>query len=178
MRRILITALLLVPLTLAGLAGCKKDDGDGIASATGTATPSPTASFEPDPAAFAKCMREHNVNIPDPQPNQEWRPDKPDGVSREQFETAVRACQSFLGQNILGNPPPPEEMEKLRAFAVCMREHGVDMSDPEASGNMIIRGRLGDLNRTQLNADPQFRAAEDACKHLLPKDGEEGGKTK
>ncbi|NUO60888.1 MAG: hypothetical protein HOV78_29875 [Hamadaea sp.] len=169
MRRILLIATAAALATLA-LAACKSSDGDGIATVQGTATPSPTASFQPDPAAFAKCMRDHHVNIPDPVPGQEWRPDKPREVTREQFEAAVRTCQSFLGENLLGQPPSPQEMEKLRAFAVCMREHGIEMTDPLPDGNMKINGRLGQLNRTQLNADPQFRAAEDACKHLLPVD--------
>lgn len=171
MRRI----LLIGTIAALALAGCTSNDGDGIATVQGTATPSPTASFQPDPAAFARCMREHDVTIPDPAPNQEWRPDKPDNVSREQFETAVRACQGFLGENFLGQPPSAQEMEKLRAFAVCMREHGIEMTDPLPDGNMKINGRLGSLNRTQVNADPQFRAAEDACKHLLPvDDGKKG----
>jgi hypothetical protein len=166
MRRILLIAT----VAALALAGCKSNDSGGIATVVGTATPSPTASFQPDPAAFAKCMRDHHVPIADPVPNQEWRPGKPDSVSREQFETAARACQSLLGENILGQPPSAEEMEKLRTFAVCMRNHGIEMTDPLPDGNMKINGRLGSLNRTQVNADPQFRAAEDACKHLLPAD--------
>lgn len=169
MRRILLIATAAALATLA-LAACKSSDDDGIATVQGTASPTPTASFEPDRAGFARCMREHHVNIPDPVAGQEWRLDKPNNVTREQFEAAANACQSFLGESILGQPPSPEEMEKLRAFAVCMREHGVEMTDPLPDGNMKINGRLGQLNRTQLNADPQFRAAEDACKHLLPVD--------
>jgi len=174
MRRILLIAVA-TGLAALALAGCKSSDDDGIASVAGAATPSPTASFEPDPAGFARCMRQHNVNIPDPQPNQEWRWDKPDGVTRDQFETAVRACQSYLGENLLGNAPSAEELEKLRAFAVCMRDHGIEMTDPLPNGNMEVRGRLEFVTREQLNADPQFIAAQDACKHLLPESGGKKG---
>jgi Prokaryotic membrane lipoprotein lipid attachment site len=170
MRRILIIAV-----AMLALAGCKNAaDGDGIPSANGTATPSPTASFQPDQPAFIRCMRQHNVNLPDPVPNQQWRPDKPAGVTREQFETAVRACQSYLGEDLLGQPPSAEELEKLRAFAVCMREHGIEMTDPLPNGNMEIKGRLEFVTREQLNADPQFQAAEAACHHLLPVDEGKG----
>jgi hypothetical protein len=51
-----------------------------------------------------------------------------------------------------------------------MREHEVEITDPLPDGNMRINGRLGALNRTQLEADPQYQAAYAACKDKLPVD--------
>jgi hypothetical protein len=49
------------------------------------------------------------------------------------------------------------------AYARCMREHGIaDFPDPQPGGIPIGRG--GDLDPT----NPQFKAADDACKSLLP----------
>lgn len=166
-----MTAATTAAVVALASGGCKNSgDDDGLATVQGTASASPTASSHPDPTAFVACMRQHSVNMPEPVANQEWRPDKPEGVSREQFETAVRACQSYLGENLLGQPPSAEEMEKLRTFAICMREHGIEITDPLPDGNMKINGRLGSMNRTQLEADPQYQSAYNACKDKLPVD--------
>src|SRR5215468_3253808 len=59
-------------LALAGAAACGRSPAsNGIASAGGTrsATPHPTASVdqEEQARAFAQCMRDHGVDMPDPQ---------------------------------------------------------------------------------------------------------------
>jgi hypothetical protein len=166
MRRILITAL-----TLLALAGCSSsnDANDDIATVNGSAQPTASPSKD-DPVALAHCMQQHNVPVSDPPTDGEWRLDKPSTVSRETFEAALQACRALLPEGMIGGPPDPADLEKLRTFAVCMREHGIEMSDPEADGNMKIRGRLEHVTRAQLEADPQFKAAFDACKDKLPVD--------
>lgn len=80
----------------------------------------------------------------------------------------MQACQSLLPPEMLPQGPTPEELEQLRAFAVCMRAHDIPMTDPLPNGNMKINGRFERVTRTQLNADPVFKAANDACKDKLP----------
>jgi hypothetical protein len=62
-------------------------------------------------------------------------------------------------------------MDKLVAYAKCMRDHGIsDFPDPTAGagggGGFEIHGpgNGGDLMRT----NPRFQAADHACKSLLP----------
>jgi hypothetical protein len=52
------------------------------------------------------------------------------------------------------------------AYAKCMRDHGIsDYPDPGASGGIPIRVEPG----SDMDPDnPQFKAAEQACKSLLP----------
>jgi hypothetical protein len=52
------------------------------------------------------------------------------------------------------------------AYAQCMRDHGIsDFPDPGASGGIAIPAQRG----SDLDPDnPQFKAADDACKSLLP----------
>jgi phage tail protein X len=61
-------------------------------------------------------------------------------------------------------------MEKLRSFAVCMRAHDIEMTDPLPDGTMKIKGRLANVTRATLNADPGFQAAMAACQDKLPQD--------
>ncbi|MEJ2853840.1 MULTISPECIES: hypothetical protein [unclassified Saccharothrix] len=58
--------------------------------------------------------------------------------------------------------------DKVREFAKCMREQGVDMPDPEVAGDGGITMRVegGDLGMEEM------KAAEEACKQYLPNGGE------
>jgi hypothetical protein len=49
-------------------------------------------------------------------------------------------------------------------FSGCMRDHGVDVADPEVGGE----GGLAFVISQRNLDDPDFTAAEDACGHLLP----------
>jgi len=52
------------------------------------------------------------------------------------------------------------------AYAQCMRDHGIaDFPDPEPGGGLAIQGEPG----SDLDPDnPRFKAADEACKSLLP----------
>jgi hypothetical protein len=62
--------------------------------------------------------------------------------------------------------PSEEEQAELEdaflEYAQCMRDHGIDFPDPEFNGDgaVAIRGG-GDPD------DPEFQAAEEACRTLL-----------
>jgi hypothetical protein len=92
------------------------------------------------------------------------------GPAAQAWEAAMQSCSSLLPPEMLPQGPTPAELEQLRAFAVCMRAHDIPMTDPLPNGNMKINGRFEHVTRTQLNADPVFKAANDACKDKLPVD--------
>jgi hypothetical protein len=51
------------------------------------------------------------------------------------------------------------------AFARCMRQHGVNIPDPGASGGLDLRG---------FNSDsPKFKAAQQACQQYTPNGGKQ-----
>ena len=64
--------------------------------------------------------------------------------------------------------PTAQQLEQLRTYAMCMRAHGIDMSDPTPTGDMHILGRLAHATQAQLNNDPGYKAAKAACKDKLP----------
>jgi hypothetical protein len=94
------------------------------------------------------------------------------------------ACQSQLpasdpNSHPANDPPTAQGLEQERAFAVCMRPHGIQMSDPDPhTGDTPIGGRLAHVTRAQLNNDPGFNAAYQACKSKLPGGLFPGGKKK
>jgi hypothetical protein len=170
-----------VPVVLAGLlAACGPgSDDDGVASlgdgATGSAA-SASPSVDPEEAlqAFAECMREHGLeDFPDPQIDGnggiEISAGDPGDFGRAELDAAMQACEHLLPEGAGpgdGEGPSAEEQaameDALLAYAQCMRDHGIDMPDPEFSGGGVIQ-QGGDFDPN----DPEFEEADDACRHFL-----------
>jgi hypothetical protein len=147
---------------------------DPAASAAPDASGSPAPSVAPEDAmlAFAKCMREHGVDMPDPVVNSDGGmtvsigPGDGKAIDPKAMQAANEACKDLM-------PPPPdgvsmqltpEQQDAMLAFAKCMREHGVDMPDPEfgSGGGPVMIGAEG------ISFDsPTFKAADEACRSIV-----------
>jgi hypothetical protein len=175
----LAVAVLGLGLALA-LAACGgSPEGDRVASLSGdnatgtTAGAAKTPSKDPQQAAldFARCMREHGIDMPDPEVDEQGRirvrvgRDGPGGARPDpkKLEAAQQACGSLMGGGDGDRQLDPAERDAMVAFAKCMREHGIDMPDPTGEGLMLRRdGKDG--------PDPgseKFQEAEQACDHHL-----------
>ncbi len=169
-----IVAALLVTVTAAG---CGSDDeGPGVATAGGGGAPAATESTASDEEAdreeqlrdFAQCMRDHGVDLPDPQPGTGVSGLAPwaEVLSGDDptVQAAFEACQSRLPNG--GEPPQlnPEQLEVYRNFAGCMRENGIDLPDPAADGTLQLRAFLAAGIDPE---DPVFQAAFEACRSTL-----------
>jgi hypothetical protein len=173
MRRIrmgLVPGLLLV-LAL-GVAACGGDGGkgDGVASLGGdqaTATTSPGGGSDPtqQQLAYARCMRQHGMNVPDPKPGGDLAfAVLPEGVNPDdpKFKAAQQACQQYTPNG--GQPPKlnPQQRQQLLTFTRCMRQQGINLPDPDANGGIDERGIGVDPD------GPRFKAAEQACQQHKP----------
>lgn len=122
-------------------------------------------------------MREHGQNVPDPDPQGNMNLAEPPS-SDVGWHTAMRACQHYLPSNVLNGTVSQQDLAALRAFVICMRQHGIEVSDPDpTSGQVKIGGRLANASRAQINSDPQYNAANNACKDKLAVTGKSGGKS-
>jgi hypothetical protein len=191
-RFLAVPILAATALTLAGCGGGKS--ANAVASlngSTATTKKGATGSSEQQLLTWVQCMRKNGVNLPDPtvdangnltlrgrggggdggagQPAQGGasttdapRPD------RGAFDTAQKAC---------GNPPQgafggfnrrndPAFQDAALKFAQCMRDHGVDVPDPNfnSTNGPPAGGPFGNLDRN----DPKVSAAFDACRSILP----------
>ncbi|MEV4516173.1 hypothetical protein AB0K00_45330 [Dactylosporangium sp. NPDC049525] len=156
MKRILLAAILV-------LAACSSTTGPSVATAGGGAGVSASPSVDKAEAnrRFAKCMREHGVEVPDPGPDGELQ--MSGDIDRGKAAEAMSACQQLLPNGGTLSNLSPEQLEQARAFAKCMREHGIDMPDPDpASGvaDMLGNGAI-DINSAK------FRDAANACKSVV-----------
>jgi hypothetical protein len=185
MRRATVLLALVLVLTAAGCS--RKAHGPGVATAGGAAaSASPTASLDPQEAQrkFAQCMRDHGVEVGDP--DSAGGPGGPGRItihasegakSGTNMENALNACQHYLPAGKLATPDP-QELEQMRQFAQCMRDHGVDIPDPDANGGglKVQKGTGSGGNVGVSPDDPAFKAAMEACKDKLPgKTGPSGG---
>ena len=178
MRRIPAILILLGAASLTA-AACTTSSDTGIPAASGSASASASASSG-DLTAFVHCVRQHGVNVPDPNPDLPWPPSQVE--QSDGWVAASEACGHLLPPSlaaIANQPnqlPSAQQLEQLRTFAVCMRAHGIDMGDPTPTGDTPIHGRLEHVTRAQLNNDPGYKAAYQACKNKLPGGWFSGGK--
>ena len=128
------------------------------------------AQSDQDMLDYARCMRAHGVNMPDPV----HIPGHP-GLSLVTSSTpppsraATVACTHFLQPIIqMKNAAmTPTRLAALAGYARCMRAHDIAMLDPTSSGQLNL-GNVPGISSNFGRNSPQFRAADAACRHLLP----------
>lgn len=112
-------------------------------------------------------MRAHGQNVPDPDPQGNVTIGPPPGGDSAAWEKAMRACQRYLPSQVRGHMDA-QQLGRLRAYAACMRAHGIEMTDPDPrTGKSQIEGRLKHASKAQIRNDPQFKAADAACEGKL-----------
>ncbi|MGN6790936.1 MAG: hypothetical protein ACTHJW_00960 [Streptosporangiaceae bacterium] len=131
------------------------------------------AQMDRDMIYFARCMRAHGVQMRDP-----YHRTGHAGLSisvpaqTAANRPAFSACLHFLQPIIqMKNSHTAAEaapiMGALAAYARCMRAHDISMLDPTPEGELNL-GRVPGMNSDFGRYSPQFRAADAACRHLLP----------
>ncbi|RIQ22803.1 hypothetical protein DY240_13425 [Jiangella rhizosphaerae] len=155
-------------------AGCGGDDGEAeVASAGGTAaavaeaTEDSELSQDEQALAFAECLRENGLDVPDPEPGQRGgfggfggSGALGDDVDEETFQAAMEACRGLAPTFDRERDLSPEQQEQLLELTECLRDQGIDVPDPGAGGFGGGTG-LGDVDRDEL------MAAREACREQL-----------
>ncbi|GAA3192632.1 hypothetical protein [Nonomuraea roseoviolacea] len=169
-----VRPLLAAVCAAAALTACAAEApaSDGVASAGG-ATASPgasaaaTASLDPRSAQlkFAQCMREHGIEMDDPEPGGGIRIKSKKG-DEAKMQEAQKACGHFMENAVgkLNGKMDPKARDQALKFAQCMREHGIDMKDPSTDGRIEISVRPG-------TPEEKVEAAHKACKEFEPGGG-------
>ena len=126
----MIRKALAVAFLLTFLAAC--DSRQPTAAPAGSASASPTARSG---VAWARCMREHGINVPDPDPATGQAPgfDKNAAAARDpaKWQAATQACAALAPVSQGNSPLTAEEMDQARVWSDCMRANGVPVPDPD-----------------------------------------------
>ncbi len=177
----IVAVMLLACLGLAACGGSSKSSTTSASAAAatspGTGTSSSGAPSASGPAgsgfgrfkAIRECLQKNGITLPQRTPGTGRPPGAggflggagpalPQGVSRAQYEAALKKC----GGRVLGGGAArlknPVYQKALASFATCMRENGVNVPQPNTSGTGPVFNIKG-LN----TASAQFRAAESKC---------------
>lgn len=139
-----IGVLLAVLLALTA-CGSKPDENNAKKDDTG------------DMVKFAQCMRENGIDMPDPEEDGKGGiamraipGGDDDGVN---METAHNACKQHLPNGGEFTPPSPEEQDKMRQQAKCMRDKGHNWPDPNFEGNAAAESLQVDFSDEKLKQD-------------------------
>lgn len=152
----------------AQVATLRTPDPDAAASAP----PSEEVGGEEAILAFVGCLRENDIDIPDPQFGAEGSRfgnaaafASIDFRSSE-FLDAMEACQTFLEalQPEVDPQQQAEQNEQLLLFAECMRREGVDFPDPDPIRGLTIGSMRNDDGTLAIDPfSPEFQAASGTC---------------
>ena len=156
-----LLAVLLTGTTLL-VAAC----GGGSAASAGS---SPYAKA----LAYTQCMRSNGVaNYPDPNSQGQilmtanvW---KEVDFGSPQFAQAAKTCKKLAPNSTISPQQVRQLLSQGLKYSACMRAHGItNYPDPSTAGGGIAVGFV-----PKADADlPQFPAAEQACRSLLPSGG-------
>jgi hypothetical protein len=165
--RILIAIGAVLALTITGCGTDKT--GSGVASAGGpsavsNASASASASDPDQGRKFAQCMRDHGVDMPDPSPDGGFGGGPAVNRDAPEFQKAIDACRSLLPGGGDLSKLDPKMIDQLRQFTQCMRDHGVDVPDPDPNSPTLGLDQMKNLDRN----NPAVQKALDACKDKIP----------
>ena len=173
--------------SLSAACGGAGASSDGVASANGASSAkNASAKNKADPQQagldFARCMREHGVDVPDPETGQAGFAVRIDGSASAASAPTLQAggpggpidgadnsafeeCRHFLDDAIANSDraPDPAMADRALKFAQCMREHGVDMPDPQVNGGAVAIQLGGGMSPDS----PTMQAAHEACSQFL-----------
>ncbi len=154
------------------LAGCSAlSDGPSVATASGSSNREMAApAADPDERArqFVACMRANGIVL-----------DESAGAARGgriilpsgsgNASAAMEKCRIYLPDGGEPSRLSPEDIERARLYAKCMRDNGVpDYPDPDpATGETKLTEALG----AKLKSDPKLGPAADACRNLAVQPG-------
>ena len=143
----------------------------GSSAGRGTAPSAPSGPTGPrfgHVGALRECLQKNGVTLPKPTPGQRPRhgflggpTGLPNGVTRGQMEAALKKCGGLFGGG-LRRFDNPGYRQALVKFATCMRENGVNVPEPNTSGN----GPVFNTRGLEPNS-AKFRAAEAKCRAAL-----------
>jgi hypothetical protein len=173
-------AMLALSAAAMALAACSSGPAapqvahlSGHGSQTRAAGQLPVAQSDRDMIHFARCMRAHGVQVPDP-----FHRAGHSGLSIEvPAQTAANrpafsACMHFIQPIVQMKMAhaaaiAAPHLHALTEYARCMRARDISMLDPTPQGQLNL-GNVPGITSNFGRYSPQFRAADTACRHFLP----------
>lgn len=194
-RKPAVAAVVILLLACLGLAACggssSTTSSSANAASTGTtnapSTGSGTSSTTPGAlgagrgagrfAAMRECLQKNGIALPKRTPGARpgggffpgagagGGPQLPSGVTRAQYEAALKKCGGghfFAAGGARARLNNPVFKAALAKYGECLRQNGINVPAPNTAGNGPIFDTKG-IN----TSSPQFRAASVKCRSAL-----------
>jgi hypothetical protein len=174
--RVVLPLLLAVALVVAGCSAASDSDVASLETDFEAIlnTESGVIPGEDSVLEFTGCLRDEGLTVDDPAVDAEGNlvAPTPHAVAAKSLDMgavhdAFDVCKDFLENVAFGMSTEDltEREDELLAFAICMRENGYDMPDPDFSGEGHTgAGPFGDAIDTD---DPAFQAAAPSCEGII-----------
>jgi hypothetical protein len=172
LRHAVAAAILAAPLSACG--------GSDDTGTTGT-----SSDVEQELLDYVECLRGEGLDIEDPQvdangnlvlgPQAAGRQsggssdDQPTQAERDAFGDDLEAAQQVCGElpegivTSSGRPDDAATQDAMLEFAQCLRDHGLDVEDPDPNSNDPTAA-FGDVMDSN---DPQVQAATEDCQEVF-----------
>jgi hypothetical protein len=160
-----------IALLAAACGGSPSSAASGGSSAASGGSPNAQGSAQSQQLAFARCMRARGVtDYPDSGGPIQASPGSDLDPSNPTYRAARQTCQSLQPTANLNPAQQAQANADALKFSECMRNHGITKY-PDPQGGI---GGNSTVNLTGLGIDlnsPQFRAAQQACRHYVGPNG-------
>jgi hypothetical protein len=154
--RALATAMVAAALLAVGACGGSSGD-DGVAAADAAAPDRGSQDADAQALAFAQCMRDNGVDMPDPGPGQqgfyEAFHELEANYDQATLQEALTACEDLMPTFAAEQHGDDEDM---LALVECLRDQGLDVPD-----NLFENGMPPNVHQDEL------MAAMEECRGVL-----------
>ncbi|GIH13005.1 hypothetical protein [Rugosimonospora africana] len=160
-RAVVLSTMLSGLLVLTATSGCSSHG-----SATAKASPGAASDLSAAALQVAKCMRGKGFDVPDPTFDADGVPnfhEDPAARGNAAYEAARTICRKPFNEAWVAAGKPNEKTQSsqdLLAYAQCLRQNGVNVADPDPSGNWSLS--------KELMSSPAWKRASTACASKLP----------
>jgi hypothetical protein len=195
-RKSAVAAVVVLLLACLSLAACGSSSSSTTSSsanaastgaASGTSSTGSTSTTPGTPgsgrdsarfAALRECLQKNGITLPKRTPGSRpgggfvpgagasGGPQLPSGVTRAQYEAALKKCGGGSGHFFRGGAARPLKNPVFKAalakYSNCLRQNGINLPPANTSGN----GPIFDTKGID-TASPQFRSASAKCRSVL-----------
>lgn len=159
-RRSLLAISAFALMLAMGAAGC----GDDKPSASPSADSANSSALK-----YSQCMRDQGLSwFPDPGEDGGLQVSVPEGTDQATVDKAEEACKQYDPSQDGSGQFSPEDVNKVRQMAQCVRDKGFpNYPDPDSNGAIHI-----DEGTTGISPnDPAFQKAVQECQKFMPRRG-------
>jgi hypothetical protein len=124
----------------AAIAACLVIAGCGGSGSTQSASSGAQPSSQNQLLTYARCLRAHGIQVPDPNPANPDQLNIPKSAldNATALDNAEQACRQYGGKLITGTSNAQTGNSREVQLAQCLRKHGIAVADPRPGQGLTL----------------------------------------